>query len=318
MPGRPLAEIGVMQHSRYTGKGTKAAHSTAKWRQVSNARSRLAAYGRTPKALLRDATIRPIAKIVYTMVDEVAGHEDITVEALAEWLGVNVKTARKAVHEIEQAGWVEVVTVVEGQRGQRPSEYVANAYPFQHLSDPVEITGQVQRSDQAERTEVPPLSSTPPEKSGIPPYQKVPSQPASQGNPEEPDILGLPKSGTPRDYQKVGGPSSLRDDETITTTRPATSDGFNEFWGQYPATRYKGKRDECRRLWLSLPHEDRQDAYRALMHYKESVIWQDEEGVSAPLRFLQNEPWLEVRAGTLPRKVKKIKMLSGDDIRLPD
>lgn len=117
--------------------------------------------------------------------------------------------------------------------------------------------------------------------------------------------------------------SSTKKEEPKNSSRPSgrnasTSDGFNEFWGQYPATRYKGRRDECKKLWLSLPHEDRQDAYRALMHYKESVIWSDEEGVSAPLRFLQNEPWLEVRAGTLPRKVKKIKMLTAEDIRLPD
>lgn len=273
---------------------------------MSNARSRLAAYGRTPKALLRDATIRPIAKVVYTMVDEVAGHEDITVEALAEWLGVNVKTARKALHEIEQAGWVEVITVVEGQRGQRPSEYVANAYPFQHLSAAEESSSVARPSDQAERTADGPLSSTPQEKSGTPPYQKVPSTLVEQ--------TGVPKSGTPRDYQKVGGPSSLRDDETITTPRPAQSDGFKEFWAAFPDGGYKGRREECRKFWLALPLEDRHAAYRMLMLYKTSVLWEVEGKIPTPYQWLTNETWLS----DPPRQVKKIKMLTAEDIRLPD
>jgi hypothetical protein len=273
---------------------------------VSNARSRLAAYGRTPKALLRDASIRPIAKIVYTMVDEVAGHEDITVEALAEWLGVNVKTARKALHEIEQAGWVEVITVVEGQRGQRPSEYVANAYPFQHLSAAEESSSIARPSDQAERTETPPLSSTPPEESGTPPSQKVPSAPVEQ--------TGVPKSGTPRDYQKVGAPSSLRDDETITTPRPAQSDGFREFWAAFPDAGYKGRKEECRKIWLSLPIEERHAAWRMLQAYKNSLLWQDTDKISTPFNWLNNEPWL----GDTPAQIKKRVMLTPDDVALKD
>lgn len=273
---------------------------------MSNARSRLAAYGRTPKDLLRDPNIRPIAKMVYAMVDEVAGHEDITVDRLAEWLGVNEKTARKALHEIEQAGWVEVVMVVEGQRGQRPSEYVANAYPFQHLSGAQETSSGPQAADQAERSVTPPLSSTRLEESGTPPSQKVPSTPVEQ--------TGVPKSGTPRASQKVGAPS-LRDDETNTPpSSPPASKGFQEFWSAWPASRYKGKRKECLEIWSSLPLEDKHDAWRALMAYKESQMW-DGEDAGSPLRWLENEPWLEVRAGTLPPK--KIDPYEGAIIMRP-
>lgn len=272
---------------------------------MSNARSRLAAYGRTPKGLLRDPNIRPIAKMVYAMVDEVAGHEDITVDRLAEWLGVNEKTARKALHEIEQAGWVEVVMVVEGQRGQRPSEYVANAYPFQHLSDPVEITGQVRRSDQGQRSNPLPLSSGRVEESGTPPSQKVPSAPVEQ--------TGVPKSGTPRASQKVVAPSSLRDDETVTTPKP-TSDGFREFWSEFPDGGYKGRREECRRIWTSMPIEDRHAAWDMLMAYKNSVLWVEQEKIPTPFQWLTNETW----TGPKPRQVQKVQMFTADDFRLPD
>jgi hypothetical protein len=273
---------------------------------VSNARSRLAAYGRTPKALLRDPGIRPIAKTVYTMVDEVAGHEDITVERMAEWLGVNVKTARRALHEIEQAGWVEVVTVVQGQRGQRPSEYVANAYPFQHLSEGSEEVSSAQAADQRKHSAALPLFSTPQEKSGTPPYQKVPSTPVEQ--------TGVPKSGTPRDYQKVGGPTYLRDDETVTTPAVTKSDGFKEFWAAFPDAGYKGRKEECRRIWLDLPREERHAAYRMLMAYKNSVLWTDTERISTPFNWLNNEPWL----GDIPQQIKVRKMFSADDVALSD
>lgn len=273
---------------------------------MSNARSRLAAYGRTPKALLRDPAIRPIAKTVYTMVDEVAGHEDITVEALAEWLGVNVKTARKALHEIEQAGWVEVITVVEGQRGQRPSEYVANAHPFQHLSGAEETSSAAHPADQAEHTESGPLSSSPQEESGTPPSQKVPSAPVEQ--------TGVPKSGTPRGSQKVGGPSSLRDDETVTTSRPQQSDGFQEFWAAFPDNGYKGRKDDCRRIWTSMPHQARVAAWHMLQAYKTSVLWVEDGRIPTPHQWLTNELWL----GDKPRQVVVRPMYSAEDFRLPD
>lgn len=272
---------------------------------MSNARSRLAAYGRTPKALLRDPKIRPIAKIVYALIDEVAGHEDITMERIAEWLGVNVKTARRALHEIAQAGWVEVITVVEGQRGQAASEYVANAYSFQHLDHPVEITGTVQRSDQEERPGPLPLSPPLAEESGTPPSQKVPSEALAQ--------TGVPESGTPRDYQKVVPPTYVRDDETVTTPQARKSDGFREFWGAFPDAGYKGRKEECRRIWTSMPHEERVAAWRMLQAYKTSTLWvETPERISTPYTWLNNEPWL----GDPPPQVKQRKFLTPEDVAL--
>lgn len=269
---------------------------------MSNARSRLSAYGRTPKALLRDPSVRPIAKMVYAMVDEVAGYEDITLERLAEWLGVNEKTARRALHEIAQSGWVEVVMVVEGQRGQRPSEYVANAYPFQHLSGGEETSSAPQVADQVERTTTLPVSSGRQDKSGTPPYQKVPQPVAEQ--------TGVPKSGTPRGYQKVVPPTYLRDDETLTTPQPPRSDGFKEFWAAFPDAGYKGRKEDCRKIWLSMPLEERYAAYEMLQAYKNSVLWTDTERISTPYRWLENEPW----HGDAPPQVKVRKFLTPDDV----
>lgn len=245
--------------------------------------------------------------MVYAMVDEVAGHEDITVDRLAEWLGVNEKTARKALHEIEQAGWVEVVMVIEGQRGQRPSEYVANAYPFQHLSEAQETSSVPQAADLGERTATLPLSSGRVEESGTPPSQKVPSAPVEQ--------TGVPKSGTPRASQKVVPPSSLRDDETVTTPQPV-SDGFREFWIAYPETGYKGRKEDCRRIWLSLSMEERREAYRSLMLWKNSVQWtENEDKIPTPYQWLDGETW----RGDKPRQVPpRIKFHTIEDIRLPD
>lgn len=279
---------------------------------MSNARTRLPAYGRTPKDLLRDPSISANAKAVYAMVDEVAGHEDITVELIALWLGVHEKTARKALHQIAAAGWVEVIEVIEKQRGQRPSEYVANAYPFQHLSEALEDSSTQQGSDQAERSEPLPLSSTPTEKSGTPPYQKVPSAPVEQ--------TGVPKSGTPRASQKVVPPTYLRDDETPPPTSSPSSDGFREFWSQYPDTGYKGRKEDCRRVWVALNIEERRDAYRALMAYKNSELWEDISRIPSPFNWLDNDPWLLVRTGNLPKEKPdtRIKWTDPSEYRLDD
>jgi HTH domain len=269
---------------------------------VSNARSRLAAYGRTPKALLRDPNIRPIAKTVFAIVDEVAGHEDITIARLAEWLGVNEKTARRALHEIRDAGWVEVIEVVEGQRGQRPSEYIANSYPFQ-------------TDDQAGRSSGVPILSSGREETGTPPSQKVPSTATRPDSGVTSTGPGVPESGSPEGSQEVGVPSSLRDDETLTTSRTTSSDGFREFWTAFPDGGYKYRREECRKIWLSLPLEDRHAAYRMLMLYKTSVLWVEEQRIPTPYQWLTNETWLS----DPPRQVPPpIKFHTLEDIRLPD
>lgn len=97
---------------------------------MSNARSRMGAYGRIPKALLRDGQVSARAKLLVAMVDEVAGHGEVTMDTLAGWLGCTVDTARRAVHEARDAGWLEVrERFVEGR--QIASEYIANGHPQQ-------------------------------------------------------------------------------------------------------------------------------------------------------------------------------------------
>jgi len=97
---------------------------------VSNARSTMAAYGRTPKALLRDGTISPAAKLVVAMVDEVAGYEDITVERLGFWLGLRETATRQAIRGAQAAGWLEVQEVRTSTGQQLPSVYIAKGEPF--------------------------------------------------------------------------------------------------------------------------------------------------------------------------------------------
>lgn len=96
----------------------------------SNARSRMGAYGRSPKALLRDPALSARAKVIVAIVDEVAGHEEVTIARLATWLGCKDDTARAAVHEAAEAGWLEVTEQWDGGR-RAANLYTANAEPFQ-------------------------------------------------------------------------------------------------------------------------------------------------------------------------------------------
>lgn len=91
-------------------------------------RSRIAAYGRTPKDLLRDPRISANAKVVYAMMDEVSGHEYLAVSRLASWLGKSEDTARRAIYELRDSGWVEIVEKFSEGR-QLPNDYYCNAAP---------------------------------------------------------------------------------------------------------------------------------------------------------------------------------------------
>lgn len=291
---------------------------------MSNARSRLPAFGRTPKELLRNPSIGPAAKAVYAMIDEVAGHEDITIERLADWLGVNVKTARKHLHAIRDSGWVEVVEVVTGS-GRKPSEYIANAYPFQGLSEASEEVSRTNSPDQAERAEALPLSSTPPEKSGTPPSQKVPQGAGSGANRSDAPSQPSQKVVGPGPSQKVVGPTYLRDDETPPPTSPRSipdDKGFSEFWASYPPTEWKQKtsKTNLRGFWFSLSDSQRALALQALAAYRASEQWIDRpESIPGPKIWLENEPWLEAQAGNLPRaKPEPRRYLTPEEVRLED
>jgi len=98
--------------------------------EQSNVRSRLAAYGRIPKDLLRDPEISVNAKTAYAILDEVAGHEQVTMDRLGSWLGASLRTAQRAVHELSETGWIEVHERFVAQR-QIANEFVLNSYPNQ-------------------------------------------------------------------------------------------------------------------------------------------------------------------------------------------
>lgn len=113
--------------------------------------------------------------------------------------------------------------------------------------------------------------------------------------------------------------SSTKNEEPKNSSAPSgrtphASDGFREFWSAFPDGGYKGRREECKRFWLDLPIDERRSAYKMLMLYKTSVLWEVEGKVPTPYQWLTNETWLS----DPPRQVKKIKMLTAEDIRLSD
>lgn len=110
--------------------------------------------------------------------------------------------------------------------------------------------------------------------------------------------------------------SSTKNEEPKNSSESSgRSDGFREFWIAYPETGFKGRKEDCRRIWLSLPMEERYAAYKSLMLWKNSVQWTEhEDRIPTPYQWLDGETW----RGDTPRQVHKIKMLTAEDIRLPD
>lgn len=112
--------------------------------------------------------------------------------------------------------------------------------------------------------------------------------------------------------------SSTKNEEPNTSPAPSgrktSSDGFREFWSEFPDGGYKGRREECRRIWTSMPIEDRHAAWDMLMAYKNSVLWVEQEKIPTPFQWLTNETW----TGPKPRQVQKVQMFTADDFRLPD
>lgn len=96
----------------------------------------------------------------------------------------------------------------------------------------------------------------------------------------------------------------------------SSNDGFRDFWIAYPEMGFKGKKDACQRLWLALDIEERRDVYRSLMLWKNSIQWVEHpDRIPSPWMWLDGETW----RGDKPKQVPPpIKMLTADDIRLPD
>lgn len=108
--------------------------------------------------------------------------------------------------------------------------------------------------------------------------------------------------------------STKNEEQKISSTSSRTSDGFKEFWAAFPDAGYKGRKEECRSIWTSMPKEERYAAWRMLQAYKNSVLWTDTERVSTPFVWLNNEPWL----GDPPPQVQKRTFLTPEDAALPD
>lgn len=98
---------------------------------MSNIRSRWAAgYGRTPKALLRDPAISCHAVRVYGIMDDSNGYDTLSIKTIAEWIGASYSTAQRAIYELRDAGWIEVVEREDDLKSRLPNEYIVNEVPF--------------------------------------------------------------------------------------------------------------------------------------------------------------------------------------------
>lgn len=114
------------------------------------------------------------------------------------------------------------------------------------------------------------------------------------------------------DHDKLSGSTTSKNLKNSSSS----SDGFRDFWIAYPEMGFKGRKEDCRRIWLALDIEERREAYRSLMLWKNSVRWTEhEDQIPTPYQWLDGETW----RGDKPRQVPpRPKMLTIDDIRLPD
>jgi len=79
------------------------------------------AFTQIPNEILRDPSLSPKAKVLYALILDIVAFwdEEPTQEHLGEMLGVTAKTAREAIYELEQAGWL----VVDRSRTAEPLGY---------------------------------------------------------------------------------------------------------------------------------------------------------------------------------------------------
>lgn len=66
-------------------------------------------YSIVPHDVARDPSLSPIARLLYVLIDGHVGNKDgfqIKQETLAKELGVSVRTVRRYLKELEQAGWI--------------------------------------------------------------------------------------------------------------------------------------------------------------------------------------------------------------------
>lgn len=135
------------------------------------------------------------------------------------------------------------------------------------------------------------------------PIEGVQNRTVEEGDLPSSDQGNLPSSTTSKNEKKSS------------TAEPPRSDGFRDFWIAYPETGFKGRKDDCRKIWLALPIEERRDAYKSLMLWKNSIQWTEHpDRIPTPFQWLDGETWL----GDRPPQVVKRTFLSPDDVALTD
>lgn len=218
-------------------------------------------------------------------------------EALGEMVGCSADTAKRQVKWLVENGYMTKtrasshdatsVFAISEEALTRDDAPAPRANPSAGSGESASSTRRIRTVEQGN---VP--------SSAVPPVEVVRERHVDQGKLPSSDQGNLPSSTTSKN-------------EKNSSTQ---SDGFKEFWSAFPDGGYKGRREECRKFWLALPLEVRHAAYRMLMLYKTSVLWEVEGKIPTPYQWLTNETW----TSDPPRQVKKIKMLTAEDIRLPD
>ncbi len=120
--------------------------------------------------------------------------------------------------------------------------------------------------------------------------------------PDLPTPVGTQQSATMTHSQSANltHSSTLKEEKSPPPTSSTDDEGFREFWGRYPDTGYKGRKEECRRIWKSMSIEDRRDTWYALGAYLNSELWMNRDKIPSPLNWLESEPALALRGRNLP------------------
>lgn len=267
-----------------------------------------------PNWMVRSKDVTPNMLAVYAVIQSHAGSAGTTrllVQTIADEAGVSYSTAYRATKALNAMGvlWWEA----QGEATQRTASIY---HPLQEANPAVveavhaPASKRTKRSARPSRTvtaeelvtvsapEDPLNSATPDAVVRSPEPSRTVTDTSSYGQGAEVDSV---RSQGP--YVRSQGPREEEPSKKNSSppTSSPTGDGFREFWAQYPDTGYKGRKEDCRKIWTSLDLEARRDAYRALMAYKNSELWEDTARIPSPLTWLDNDPWLLVKTGNLPK-----------------
>jgi hypothetical protein len=232
---------------------------------VSNARTQLPAYGRIPKDLLRDPNISANAKLVWAIVDEVAGHEWLTIEKIATWLGKSHPTAERAVYELRDAGWLGVTEKYVAGR-QVANEYVAQCLPCEQQTMDRPITS----DGQGAITHEPPGAIT--------------SEPQNETVDNETVVRDEKTPGQQVIDVPVSAPHSRASAES-----EDPSEGFDEFWKLYPRRVAKG---QAVKAWKTATKTTAPTVILdAAAHYRDDPNLPEKRFIPYPATWLNGQCW---------------------------